>query len=308
MPLFASLVKENMNSDPIYRHKSVLIQEVIEYLNPKPGGLYVDVTFGGGGHTRAILEAEPQCKIIGLDVDRKAIDINGPTLQDEFPDRVQLIWGNFSQLKNLLKKAGVTHVDGILADFGTSQFQIEHQEGFSFNIDTPLDMRMSAGHGRITAATIVNSADEHELATIFYTYGEENAGRKIAKAIVKYRTENGRIRTTAQLAKIITNIIPPYSRNVHPATKVFQALRIVVNDELNSINALLSQSMTLLNSEGRVVCISFHSLEDRMVKQFFRQHKNIFKILTPKVIVASNEELERNPSSRSAKLRAAEKV
>jgi 16S rRNA (cytosine1402-N4)-methyltransferase len=297
-----------MDLNITYRHKSVLVEEVIEYLKPVANGIYVDATFGGGGHTRAILSHEPNCTVIGLDVDRDAIDINGPLLQEEFPDKVKLLWGNFSQIKKLLKKAGITQLDGILADFGTSQFQIEHQEGFSFNVDSPLDMRMSPGHTKVTASEIVNKASAEELATIFFTYGEEHNSRKIARAIVSYRIEHGPIKTTSQLSKIVKSIIPPYSRSVHPATKVFQALRIVVNDELNSIKSLLTQSIDLLKPQGRIVCISFHSLEDRIVKQFFKQHQDSLNILTQKVVTATEQELDRNPSSRSAKLRAAEKI
>ncbi len=289
-------------------HKSVLINEVIEYLAPEAGGIYVDATFGGGGHTRAILQAQPGCRVIALDVDQKALELNGPPLVQEFPERLQLIWGNFSHLKQLLKKQGVKQVNGILADFGTSQFQISHREGFSFNKDTPLDMRMSPAHTPITAADIVNQASEEELARIFYEFGEEYNSRKIAHAVVAYRRDRGRVVTTGQLADIVKSVIPPYSRHIHPATKVFQALRIVVNDELNAIKSLLAQSSDLLLEKGRLVFISFHSLEDRLVKQFFKNNSHLLRILTPKVVTASDVELAQNPSSRSAKLRAAEKL
>jgi 16S rRNA (cytosine1402-N4)-methyltransferase len=289
-------------------HKSVLTREVLTYLDPQPNKVYVDATFGGGGHTRALLEKEPDCKIIGIDWDKSAHELNGHELVEEFPDRLQLVWGNFSQITQLLKKIGVTRIDGILADFGTSQFQIHEKEGFSFAVDTPLDMRMSAGHYKITAADIVNKATEQEIADILYQFGEESAARRIARAIIEYRTENGPIiKTTGQLATLISQVVRPHSRRIHPATKTFQALRIFVNNELNNIKSLLTQSIPLLAPQGRLVCISFHSLEDRLVKQFFKQHEAEFTILTRKVVMAQEDELRENPSARSAKLRAVEK-
>src|SRR5581483_7384134 len=160
-------------------HKSVLTAEVVHYMEPKPYGVYVDATFGGGGHTTALLEAEPTCRVIGIDIDREAIDINGPLLQEKFPERVTLIWGSFAHLSKLLKKAHIAQIDGILADFGTSQYQIFQKAGFSFTHETPLDMRMSPGHTTTTAADIINYASAEELAHIFFTYGEEHQARKI---------------------------------------------------------------------------------------------------------------------------------
>ncbi len=288
-------------------HKPVLVNEVLTYLSPRPHKVYVDATFGGGGHTRAILEAEPTCRVIAFDWDVKAIELNGPPLQEQFGDRLILQWGNFAHIIPLLKKLKIARVDGILADFGTSQFQITQRAGFSFSADTPLDMRMSPGHYKTTAAEVVNKAPEQELADIFYTLGEEHQSRKIARAIVAYRKEYGPLKTTGQLAELIQKVIPPYSRKIHPATKVFQALRIFVNDELNNIKSLLTQAPDILEDSGRLVCISFHSLEDRIVKQFFKAHSDVFAILTKHIVIASSEELSRNPSARSAKLRAAER-
>lgn len=289
-----------------YKHKSVLTKEVLEYLNPQDDKLYVDCTFGGGGHTRAILESCSNCKVIGLDFDLNAID-NGQVLEEAYPERLTLLWANFTNITKVLNHQKIKKVDGILADFGTSQFQITERPGFSFSKDTPLDMRMSPGHTRVTAAQVLNQATEQELAKIFYDYGQENKAFKIAKAIVKYREEHGQITTTGQLVDIVHSVIPAYSRKINEATKVFQALRIVVNDELNNIKSLLMQSLNLLNPNGRIVCISFHSLEDRIVKQFYKEHKDQLDILTPKVIISTKEELEENPSSRSAKLRAAQR-
>lgn len=289
-------------------HKSVLVEEVIQYMAPKPHGVYVDATFGGGGHTRALLEAEPTCHVIALDWDKNAIEFNSMSLLEDFGERLTIQWGDFSNITQLLKKIKVKHIDGIMADFGTSQFQISELPGFSFSIETPLDMRMSPGHFKTTAYDIINRATEQELAQIFFEFGEEYSSRKIAQYIVRYRQENGFIETTKELADVILKVVPRYSRSVHPATKVFQALRIFVNDELNNIKSLLTQSLSLLRPGGRVVCISFHSLEDRIVKQFFKDHKDVLLTLTKKVVTASPEELTRNPSSRSAKLRAAERI
>jgi 16S rRNA (cytosine1402-N4)-methyltransferase len=296
-----------MPTTPSTYHIPVLTKEVIAYLALKPHGVYVDATFGGGGHTRALLQAEPTCKVIAFDWDKQALELNGPPLEEEFGDRLTLIWGNFAQITQLLKKRKIGRVNGILADFGTSQFQLAEREGFSFTIDSPLDMRMSPGHHKTTAYDVVNRAPESELATILYTYGEEERSRAVARAIVASRKEHGPIRTTRQLASVIERVIPPYSRKIHPATKVFQALRIFVNDELNNIKSLLTQAGDVLEDYGRLVCISFHSLEDRLVKQFLREHQDIFTILTRTVVTASEEERAINPSSRSAKLRAAER-
>ncbi len=287
-------------------HKPVLAQEVVEYMAPKPHGMYVDATFGGGGHTRALLLAQSKCQIIAFDWDKNALALNGPELVEEFGERLTLQWGNFAQVTQLLKKLKITQVDGILADFGTSQFQISQTAGFSFTTDTPLDMRMSPAHYKTTAYDVINRANETELATIFYQFGEEHSSRKIAQHIVRHRKEIGFIHTTKELADVILEVIPRYSRPIHPATKVFQALRIFVNDELNNIKSLLTQSLSLLSPGGRIVCISFHSLEDRIVKQFFKAHTDSLTTLTKKVVTATPEELKINPSARSAKLRAAE--
>lgn len=289
-----------------FHHKSVLTREVLEYLDPQPGKVYVDCTFGGGGHTRAILEKEPDCTVIGIDWDLDTLKLTAPEIQEEFGDRFIRVMGNFGNLERLLKRIDSDKVDGILADFGTSQFQIKQKPGFSFTEDTPLDMRMSSGHYKVWAADIVNNATEKELAHIFYTYGEERHGAKIARAIVEER-KTKKFRTTRELAELIENLLGHRPGKIHPATRVFQALRIVVNDELGNIHSLLQQAPRLLHEKGRLVCISFHSLEDRMVKQYMKESP-YFNILTNKVITAQADELASNPSSRSAKLRAAEKI
>jgi len=287
-------------------HKPVLVEEVIAYLAPRPQGVYVDVTFGGGGHTRAILEAEPTCKVIAFDWDKDAIEINSAQLEQEFPGRVQFVWSNFALLWQQLKKLKIKQVDGILADFGTSQYQISHRKGLSFATDTPLDMRLSSAHQHITAEMLVNDLEERQLTQLFWEYGEERNARTIARAIVIARQQK-RITTTGQLAQIVLSCTKQ-RQTIHPATRIFQALRIAVNKELENIKSFLSQALPALHPQGRLVCISFHSLEDRLVKQFFQEHKHELTLLTPKVIVAQEHELAINPSARSARLRAAEKI
>lgn len=301
--------KKVTQSHNVAYHRTVLIDEVLHYLNPQQGKVYIDATFGGGGHTRAILIKEPGCSVIAVDWDLQALEKNAPALQEEFGERFSWIWGNFAQLPHLLKKHNIGKVDGVLVDFGTSQYQITDREGFSFAANTPLDMRMSTAHYKVTAADIVNNASEKELVVIFQDYGEERHARKIARAICEARAIK-KIRTTADLTKIITSVVPfqKGKRGIHPATRVFQALRIVVNKELENIKTFLGHAADILNKEGRVVCISFHSLEDRLVKNYFRDNKDVYEILTPKVVVPTDEEVRVNPSSRSSRLRAAQKI
>lgn len=293
-------------SQEVLIHKPVLLSEVVHYLDAQPGGVYVDATFGGGGHTRAILAAEPNCKIIGCDWDKESLDLQSTAILNDFPGRFEPLWGNFADLPRLLSKRGIEKVSGILADFGTSQIQIGSKAGLSFKADTPLDMRMSTAHFQTTAADIVNKASEEELAEIFWRYGEERFSRKIAHLICEERRKK-RIKTTGELADLICKIIPFRYGKIHPATRVFQALRIVVNKELENIQALLMGAVKLVKPGGRLLCISFHSLEDRIVKQFIREHSDAFSPVTNHVVVASDAEIEVNPSARSAKLRVAER-
>ena len=290
-------------------HIPVLLDEVLHYLDPQPGKIYVDATLGGGGHTQSILAKNSTCKVIGLDWDKSVIETTGAKLAQEFPGRFIPIWGNFAKLFELLHKAGYSHVDGILADFGTSQIQIRNTPGFSFLQDSFLDMRFSAAMYRVTAYDVINRFTVDRLADIFFEYGQESQGRKIARAIVEQRKIK-KIETTLELANLIKNLTPGNYHKIHPATKVFQALRIFVNQELDNIQSFLQQSAQVLNHQGRLVCISFHSLEDRIVKQFFkdRSSKNYptryFDMLTKGACMATPEELDRNRSSRSARLRA----
>lgn len=299
---------ENKSSAELFLHKSVLVQEVLEYLNPQPGKIYLDVTFGSGGHTRAILEAEPTCTVIAMDWDTVSLDTYIPRLQQEFGDRIIPLWGNFSLLYKLLKKIKITKVDGILADFGTSQMHIYERAGFSFSRNTPLDMRMSPPHQHVTAAQVLNEFSEEALRELFWQLGEESNARKIAHAIVEARQKKP-FEMTRDLAQLIEKLTPGRGK-IHPATKVFQALRIYVNKELDNIHAFLPVAVQSLNKGGRLVCISFHSLEDRVVKQFFKkmEDEGKVKVLTKKVVVPTEEEVRRNPASRSSKLRAAERI
>lgn len=299
-----------MDEKQINYHTPVLVSEVIEYLQPSHQKVYVDCTFGGGGHTRAILQADKTCHVVALDWDQGALEKNGQQLLDEFPGRLTFIWGNFAHLLFLLKKNRITKVDGILADFGTSQFQIKEKAGFSFSHDTLLDMRMSPSHHRLTAADVLNKSSAQKLKEIFFTYGEEPFTHKIVQEIIAVRDRKP-FKTTKDLVEAVEKVVHRQKGRIHPATRVFQALRIYVNDELNNINSFLHAAFTVLQPEGRIVCISFHSLEDRMVKQFFLDHpcssfQKGFEILTPKVITASEEEIKQNQSARSAKLRAAQ--
>lgn len=289
-------------------HKPVLMDEVLHFLAPQPGKVYVDVTLGGGGHTRAILNLEPNCKVIGMDWDESVIKTTGKKIEEEFPGRFTAVWGNFSRINGALNKIGVHKVDGILADFGTSQIQIASTPGLSIYKDAFLDMRMSSSFYKVTAQEVIKNMSEKELAKIFFDYGQERYGNRIARAIVEARLKTP-FRTTKQLAELIKSVVPSSKESkIHPATKVFQALRIYVNKELENIQSFLANSVKVLGHESRLVCISFHSLEDRLVKNYFRDlKKNIHvkvDLLTQKVCTATPEELAVNRSARSAKLRA----
>lgn len=296
-----------MEEQKLY-HKSVLVNEVLQYLDPKPGGVYLDVTFGTGGHTKAILDKEPNCKVIAMDWDLKAIEDYGEPLRELYPDRLRLVWGNFALLYKILKTEKIDKIDGVLADFGTSQVQIVERPGFSVYKETDLDMRMSPSHQKLTAEIILHDCSESKLCEIFTEYGEERYARKIAQAIVQERAKR-RIRTTKDLANLIDRSVPRSKvEKIHPATRVFQALRIFVNKELTNIESFLPVATSIINKSGRVVCISFHSLEDRIVKDFFKKQEQLgkAKVLTQRIVTACEQELLLNRASRSAKLRAIE--
>lgn len=295
--------KENTE---IFYHKTVMVDEVLQYLDPQPDKIYCDVTFGSGGHTKAILEKQQKCRVVAIDWDATSIETYAPALEEKYQNRLQILWGNFSNLYRLLQKAKIGKVDGILADFGTSQMHIKERAGFSFSRDTALDMRMSPAHQQITAEHIINKSSEEKLREIFWQLGQESQAKKIVAAIIEARQKKP-IRTTRELAMLIEKIVPRGRSKIHPATKVFQALRMYVNQELNNITGFLSGAMQVLKPDGLLLCISFHSLEDRVVKQFFKdkEEEGKLEIITKRVVVPTAEEIAKNSSSRSAKLRVA---
>jgi 16S rRNA (cytosine1402-N4)-methyltransferase len=292
------------------RHVPVLLQPAIRYLNVRRGGSYADATLGFAGHSSAIArQLGPKGKLIAFDRDPEALALAKArldTLRDELGTEmpeVILHDVEFSEMASLIEPASL---DGLLADFGASSMHFDDaHRGFSFQAEGPLDMRMNPRHGP-TAAQVVNQAGEKELADLIYEFGEERRSRRIARAIVRARP----ITTTAQLARIVAAAAPAMkSDRIHPATRTFQALRIYVNAELNEISALLNAAPGLLKAGGRLVVISFHSLEDRLAKDALREgaQQGIYEVLTRKPITAEAEETDRNPRARSAKLRAAER-
>jgi len=288
----------------------VLLEEVLEYLNVRPGGVICDATLGLAGHSSMIVKRLGRGgRLIAFDRDPEAMEAARVRLEevkaelgDAMPE-VVLEPRAFSEASSVI---GPGSLDGLLADFGVSSLQLdEAHRGFSFRTDGPLDMRMDTRTGE-TAEQVVNQADENDLANLIYEFGEERRSRRIARAIVRARP----ITTTAELARIVSAEAPPMKgEKIHPATRTFQALRIRVNNELGEIQSLLKSAGSLLKPGGRLVLISFHSLEDRLVKDAFREagRAKFFEVLTKKPVVADEQEQMRNPRSRSAKLRAAEK-
>jgi len=279
-------------------HQPVLLKEVLEYLDVQPGKKYVDATVGGGGHTAAILRRGGV--VLGIDTDPEAVRFARKRLAAEF----SIVRGNFKDIEKIAKENGFYPVAGVLYDLGLSSYQLEHSgRGFSFLKDEPLDMRADPDLG-ITAADLVNGLSRDELSRLFQKYGEEKYARRIADAVVRARRV-APFKTSKQLANLVQKVVRRRGR-IHPATKVFQALRIAVNDELENLKSSLPRAFGLLKQNGRLVVISFHSLEDRIVKNFMKEveRSGQGKILTKKPITPSKEELERNPRARSAKLRA----
>src|SRR5580658_2001664 len=298
-------------TDEQRRHVPVLSQDVIRYLDVREGGTYLDCTLGFAGHASQIARLlGPSGHLIGFDRDPEALELarmNLAKLADELGDRMPkltLIGEAFSSVAEHVEPGTL---DGLLADFGVSSMQIDEPErGFSFQADGPLDMRQDTRQS-LTAAQVVNEMDERTLANLIYEYGEERRSRRIARAIVRARP----VTTTGQLARIVAGSAPAMkSERIHPATRTFQALRIHVNRELDEIRQLLEAAHTLLKPSGRLVVISFHSLEDRIAKDVLREQaaKGIWEVLTRKPVVADEEETDRNPRARSAKLRAAERT
>ncbi len=305
-------------------HTPVLIKEVVNQLQPRRGGLYVDCTVGGGGHAREILRAcGPEGQLIGLDWDEEAIAASRERLV-EFGARVQLVRANYVELEKVLMSLRVIAVDGVVFDLGVSSRQFDEPgRGVSFQREGPLDMRMSRAV-TLTARDILRTASFDELARIFRVYGEEKRARAIAREVVAER-EHTSLETTTQLARLVERVLGPKRAGIHPATRVFQALRIAVNDELGNLKRGLETATQFLKSGGRIAVISFHSLEDRIVKQFFVEkstgctcptdlpacacgRKEVLRIVTRKPVTADEVEIRDNPRARSAKLRVAEKL
>ncbi len=284
-------------------HEPVLVEEVLSFLSPKPGVLICDATCGTGGHAEAILEKGAE--LVGVDKDPRALEVARRRLA-RFGDRVRLIHADFRDLRAALARLGIKEVQGILFDLGVSSLQLDSPtRGFSFREEAPLDMRMDPSQP-LRAAELVNRLPEGELARILWEYGEERYARRIARAIVRAR-DKAPIESTTELAHLVARCYPPGRHRIHPATRTFQALRIAVNDELSALKEGLAQAVELLSPGGVVCAISFHSLEDRIVKHFFRAEAATgqLELLTKKPIRPSPREVAKNPRARSAKLRAA---
>lgn len=306
--------------DSAVRHVPVLGREAVEQLAPRDGGIYIDATFGAGGYSRAILKI-PGTRVVAIDRDRTAI-AGGFELVDASHGRLTLVEDRFSNLRSVCELQGIAGVDGVVMDVGVSSMQLDQAErGFSFRLNGPLDMRM--GHSGATAADIVAKASETDLANIIYIFGEERQSRGIARALVAARKE-APITTTRALADIVSRVVRSKPNEIHPATRTFQALRIFVNEELDELHAALVAAETMLKPDGKLVVVSFHSLEDRIVKNFLNergkrgggsrhlpevdQAEPSFEILTKRPIVAGESEVAANPRARSAKLRSARRT
>ena len=293
-------------------HTAVLKKEVLEYLDPKQNENFVDCTVGEGGHSEDLLERNgPEGKVLGIDLDPQQI-VASQWLHVQYKERVVLVNDSYTNLKEIIARKEFGKVNGILLDLGMSSAQlVRAHKGFSFQIDQGLDMRYNDENNYLTAEKIVNEWSEEKIADILENYGEEKFARKIAKNIVEER-KKGRIKTTFQLIEIIKDATPSayWRGKMHYATRTFQALRIAVNDELENVKRILPDAVSLLEPDGRLVVISFHSLEDRIVKNFLADEskKGTIKIITKKPIMASRDELGKNPRARSAKLRVAIKI
>jgi 16S rRNA (cytosine1402-N4)-methyltransferase len=288
-------------------HTSVLLNETLDFINPTSGGVYVDGTLGLGGHSESILDRSgPDGKVIAFEWDESAIEKATTRLQP-YRNRLTIIRRNFAEISEELEDAKVTEIDGLLIDVGLSSLQLDMGErGFSFQRDEILDMRMD-NRQAITAQSILATCSQTELADIFFYYGEERQARPIASAIVEYRAEKA-IETTKQLVSIITRAVPKrfHPKKIHAATKVFQALRIAVNTELENLAKILEDGVRFLKPGARFCVISFHSLEDRIVKAKFKNNEEL-ELLTAKAVMPSPEEIAINKRSRSARLRVAQK-
>ncbi len=308
-----------------FKHTSVLLDEVLRVMAPANGKTYIDATFGRGGYSKAILSACASCRVVAVDRDPDAVAV-GRALEAEHPDRFKIVEAKFSEIEDVARSLGLEGVDGVAMDIGVSSIHLDDaSRGFSFQKDAPLDMRMS--RDGFTAADVVNSTPESDLADIIYRYGDERRSRRIAKEIVKRRT-TAPIETTLQLASLVERVAgaPRQNRRIHPATKTFQALRIFVNDEIHELAFGLSGAEHILIDGGCLAVVTFHSIEDRLTKQFFairsgystavsRHQPPIsdgrapsFSVTSRRAIKPSNDEVAANPRARSAKLRWGERT
>ena len=307
-------------------HVTVLREETVQLLDAGAGGRFVDATIGLGGHSEAILNASRDNTVIGIDQDEAAVQLAAERLKD-YGERISIYHSNFANIKDVLRRAGVSEVDGIIADLGVSSLQLDSENrGFSFRFDAPLDMRMDPNSGEPTAAELLETLSETEIANIIYRFGEERFSRRIARRIVERRAAGSPVTTTAELARLIEKSVRRSPKDkIHPATRTFQALRIAVNREIEILDQFIVDAVSVLKIEGRLAIITFHSLEDRIVKQTFQRlagrcfcppripqcvcgARKEVEILTRKPILPSAAEIELNSRSRSAKLRAVRKV
>jgi 16S rRNA (cytosine1402-N4)-methyltransferase len=308
-------------------HKSVLLNETVQMLDPQSDGIFVDATLGLGGHAEAILKAAENVQIIGIDQDPEAIEFAGERL-GKFGVNIKIFHANFAEIKEVLIAAKIEKVNGILADLGVSSLQFDSgARGFSFRFDAPLDMRMNVGSSEETAAELLERLSETEIADLIYNYGEERFSRRIARRIVWKRELGEAVKTTKELAETVEKAIGrgKSKDKIHPATRTFQALRIAVNHEIEILEQFIRDAVDILKTDGKLAVITFHSLEDRLVKQTFQKlagkcscpprlplcvcgAERKIEILTRKPIVPSEIEIEENPRARSAKLRVCQKI
>jgi 16S rRNA (cytosine1402-N4)-methyltransferase len=307
-------------------HKPILVDEVTQFLNLRGEIMIIDATLGLGGHSEAILKAQPTAQVIGIDQDREALSRAKERLAN-FGDRIRTFHANFSEIVSVVARAGIERVDGVVADLGVSSMQLDDpKRGFSFRYDAPLDMRMNPEPGKMTASELLETFDEEEIANLIYRYGEERKSRRIAHRIIERREQGRPVRTTVDLANLIEKAIGRSPKEkIHPATRTFQALRIAVNDELGILERFIENSVDLLKTDGRLCVITFHSLEDRIVKRAFQKlsgkcqcppripqcvcgaAKRV-EVLTRKPVTPGEAEMAENPRSRSAKLRVCRKL
>ena len=279
-----------------------MVDEIISYLAPEKLKTYVDCTFGQGGYSKKILE-KTNCNIIAIDRDKDAIE-HAKLLKKKYPKNFIFCVDNFSRLDQVLKNNDIKKIDGLIFDLGISNTQLNNPtRGFSFSNNGPLDMRMDIENLDLTAQKIINEFDQHNLSDIFYYYGEEKNSRQIARKIIEFRKKK-EISTTFELVELIKKV--NIYKKKHPATRVFQALRIFINDELNELDITLKKSLLFLKKNGKIITVAFHSLEDKVIKNFFSRNKGLLKILTKKPVTPNEKEVKINPRSRSARMRVAE--